>query len=77
MSRSCWNLLGFFGAHTLLERSLRLLQLSRNLSNLIGNGHKCNPWVYTLGCAFLIAKDTHFVCLEALTMLVNNPINIF
>ena len=42
--------------------------------------------MYSLGCKlikvgwvphFSLLKDTHFVWLEAVTMLVKNPINIF
>ena len=42
--------------------------------------------MYSLGCKlikvgwvphFSLLKDTHFVSLEAVTMLVKNPINIF
>ena len=31
-----------FGTHDLLEKSLRVLQLPRLLSNLSANGQKCN-----------------------------------
>ena len=42
--------------------------------------NQCLRWHISRSYSFLadvIFKDTHFVWLEALTMLVENPINIF
>ena len=77
---------GLFGAHTLLDKSLRLLQLLTCRSKLSANELWHDPWVCSLGCKlirvgwilhFRLLKASHFVWLEALSMLVNNPINSF
>ena len=75
-----------FWTHTLLDKSLRVLQLPTNLSNLTANGHYWNTWLYSLGCKLLrvgwilhlwLLNGTTFVWLDALATLINNPINIF
>ena len=75
-----------FRTHCLLEKSLRVLQRPTHLFNLTSHVLQCNSWLYSLGCKlirvdwilhFWLLKDTHFVWLVALTMPVNNTINIF
>ena len=39
-----------FEIHTLLDKSLRVLQLQTHLTNLTVNGWQCNAWQYSLGC---------------------------
>ena len=61
-----FNFSVLLGTHTLLDRSLRVLQLWKHLSKLTANGQECNPYVYSLGYrlgrAFLITLQ-YIICM--------------
>ena len=42
-----------FGTHTLLDKSLRVLQLPTQLTNLTVNESYCNSGLYSLGCKLI------------------------
>ena len=43
----------FFGTHTLLDKSFRVLQLPTDRSKLAANGYQWNSWLYLSGCKLI------------------------
>ena len=59
-----------FGTHTLLDKSLTVLQLPTDQPDLTANGQQSNSRLYSLGCKlikvgsilhFQLLKETHIV----------------
>ena len=66
-----------FGTNTILDKSLRLLQLPTHVSSLIVNRYQRNSWLYLLGCKLvrvgwvihvLLINERLFVWVDPLTM---------